>query len=87
MSLPVNHKNNQSQQRIVNDTSVSSRLLLVQNVFPDPSSVIHLLQDPSSGMLEKVKLAAIFTFGKFLKLNIPNFYGVYGYFYICTFDV
>lgn len=48
---------------------------------------IHLLQDPSSGMLEKVKLAAIFKFGKFLKLNIPNFYGVYGYFYICAFDV
>lgn len=48
---------------------------------------IHLLQDPSSGMLEKVKLAAIFKFGKFFKLNIPNFYGVYGYFYICAFDV
>lgn len=63
------------------------RPLLVQNVFPESSSVIHLLQDPPSGKLEKVKLAAIVTFGKLLKLNIPNFSGVYGYFYSCAFDV
>lgn len=87
MVLSGNHINNQSRYPIVTNASASRATLLVQNVFPESSRVIHLLQDPSTGKLEKVKLAAVVTFGKLLKLIRTNCSGFYGYIYCCAFYV